>query len=105
MARTVRATFQYPTKRIGGGNLDPADIAGCEVSMRVTGAPTFTVLETVPYPGTEFVQTDLTPGTYEFSFVCVLKNGLKSVTPVIRSANVLDDSPPEPMQSVVLTVE
>jgi len=53
----------------------------------------------------EFVQTDLSPGMYEFSFLCVLKNGLRSATQVVRSILILDDSPPDSIKNVVLTVE
>ena len=105
MSKSVRATFAYPTTRVGGGFLDPADIEGCAVGMRVVGAPTFTELEVVPYPAMEFVQTDLSPGMYEFSFLCVLKNGLRSATQVVRSILILDDSPPDSIKNVVLTVE
>lgn len=110
MSWNIRAVFQYPDTRVGGGALDPADIAGCAVSMRVVPtdpdvpAPDFTLLDLVAYPNTELVQLIETPGKYELSFVCVLKDDLRS-TPVVRQANVVDDSPPSPMQNVVITVE
>lgn len=67
--------------------VDPTTpISGVEIAMRVQGAPTFTVLETVAAGAQRAVVPDLVDGTYEFRAIAV--NGSKRAGGVTRLATV-----------------
>jgi hypothetical protein len=67
----IRITWKDPAVRSDGVPLDVSELARIDVSMRVAGAPEFTIIAAVA-PGVQsFTQTDLPPGDYEFSLVAV----------------------------------
>lgn len=92
----VRLRWNYPTKRVSGGDLDPSAIQGAD----------FGTYGTVVYPVKELLTGDLAPSTvpYTFTGVCVLKNGKRS-SPVSVSVTITDESAPEILLDLSATVE
>ena len=67
---------------------DPAGpLTGVEIAMRVTGAPSFTVLNTVAKGVQKFTQVDLVDGSYDFRAVAL--NGAKRSAGVIVTGSVV----------------
>lgn len=92
----IRLTWNYPTKRVAGGDLLGTDIAGVEITGSVTAK--------VDYPLREYLTGELPFGTHAFSAVCVLKDGQRS-SPVSASATITDTSPPEVLLNLSAVVE
>jgi hypothetical protein len=67
----VQLVWKDPTVRDDDTPLAAEEIARLEVSMRVGGAPDFTLLTVVAAGVQTFTQTDLPPGDYEFKVVAV----------------------------------
>ena len=93
--KNARFSWTFPTTRQQGGPLDPADIIGTEISIRVVGIPDWTPLGVAEPDELEFVQNELDNGDYEARAVvltddaAVPQRGLES----ILSFTVADDSP------------
>lgn len=92
-------TWTLPTTRVQGGPLDPNDIEGTEISLRVVGIPDWTVLGVVQGTGQEFVQNELDIGDYEARAVVLTTDPQDSLNPPQRGEPtvlpfvVADDSP------------
>lgn len=69
----VRITWKDPTVRDDGSPLDASEIGRVDVSLRVAGAPDFTLFTSVAPGGQEALVTDIPAGDYEFKIV-VLDN-------------------------------
>lgn len=91
--KTARFSWDYPTQRQQGGALNPADIVGAEVALRVAGAPEFTVLATVDHPTDEFVQNELDNGAYQARLVVLTRPGTQRGEPAFLAFEVADESP------------
>lgn len=90
--KNARFTWQYPNVRTQGGPLLDEDIVGAEIAIRITGAPDWTVLDTVPHPTAELIQNELDVGDYEARCV-VITDGNQRGEPALLSFTVSDDSP------------
>lgn len=89
MPMNVQLTWKDPTVREDDTPLAAEEIARIEVSLKVGGAPDFTLLTTVAAGVQTFMQTDLPPGDYEFSFVAVDRQvPPKSSTPTVFAVNI-----------------
>lgn len=64
MATSVQLTWQ-----------DPVKLTEVEIGMRVQGAPTFTIINSVPAGAQALLVPDLDEGTYEFEVTAI--NGTK----------------------------
>jgi len=89
----VQLNWKDPAVREDGTPLAAAEIARIEVSMKVGGAPDFTLLTAVQAGVQAFTQTDLPPGDYEFSFVAVDRQ----VPPKSSAATVFSVNIPTPL--------
>lgn len=74
-------------------------LTGIEIAMRVTGAPSFTILNTVAKGVQTFTQVDLADGSYDFRAVAL--NGSKRSAGVIISGSVV--SPPGDVSGFAVT--
>lgn len=90
----VRIRFNYPTKRISGGELQADAIAGAD----------FGAHGTVAYPAKELVTADLPIGAHTFTGACVLKNGKRSASASV-SVTITDESAPEILLDLSAVVE
>lgn len=70
MAKNATVHWVLPIVRGSGKLLDPADIAGVEVSLAIAGAPS-SVLSMVPPDTLELLVPDLEIGDWIFTLVCV----------------------------------
>jgi len=71
MPMNIKLTWKDPVLRDDDTPLAAEEVARIEISMRVGGAPDFTLLTAVQAGVQTFTQTDLPPGDYEFRFVAV----------------------------------
>ncbi len=94
----VRLSFSYPTRRVLGGELRADDIQGAEFTMN--GA----ALGAVAHPERTLLTGELSPGTYSFAGVCVLKDGKRSAA-VSASVVIADDSDPEVLLDLSAVIE
>lgn len=92
--KNARFTWTYPTNRQRGGALDPADVVGAELSLRVVGAPDWTVLATPAFPVVEANQADMVEGDYEARLV-ILTDAAVRGAPATIAFRVADDSAAE----------
>lgn len=80
--------------------VDPTSvITGIEVSMRVSGAPSFTVVNTVAKGIQTLTVPDLVDGTYDFRVVAV--NGSKRSAGAVVTGKV--ETPPGDVTGLVVT--
>lgn len=68
---SIKCTWTAPTKRKSGRPLDPKDIANYVLSMKVEGAPAFTVVARPAADATEFTLDVNDPGAYDFELVAI----------------------------------
>lgn len=88
---TIRCTWVAPTHHTSGRPIKAGALVGFELSMRVEGAPSFTLIAQ-PGPTVTSFDIDATdPGLYEFQLVAVGSNGTKSA-PAAGSVTIADAS-------------
>ncbi len=103
MSGNVKVTWVLPTERENARPLPLDEIAGTDVSYRVTGAPVWTPLPRVgPTDPQEAVVNDMDPGDWEFQCVVVDTKGNES-TAEVRPA-VIPFDPPNPVSNMTVTV-
>jgi len=95
MARNVNVAWVLPTTRDSGKPLNPADIAGVELSISVDGA-TWSPYDTFLPAVTETVVPEMDIGEWFFRGVVRDTNGRAS-SPVIDSIVIPDETPPGPL--------
>lgn len=100
----IRIRFQYPTRRVLGGELKAADIAGAEWTAKGPADTAFAPIGVAPYPAKDLLTPELAFGTWAFRGVCVLKDGKKS-KPVEGSYTIDDTSDPEVLLDLSFVVE
>jgi len=93
--KNARFTFTLPTTRQQGGALDPADIVGTEISLRVAGDTGWTPLGVADALEQEFIQNELDNGDYEARAVVLTGDAASPLrgAEAILPFSVLDDSP------------
>ena len=97
---TVKVRWSLPTTRESGLPLDPADIAGVELSLSADGGANFGLFDTYPPSVLEAQVTELEPGTWVFRGVVVDSDGRRSAP---RTAvQVIEDATPP---GALLTLE
>lgn len=92
MARNVNVNWEYPTTRESGKPLDPADIAGLELSISVDNA-TWSVFDNFVHPVTGTQVTELEIGEWFFKGVVKDIQGRAS-KPSFASVVVPDETAP-----------
>lgn len=75
---SIKCTWTPPATRESGRPIDPADIAGYSLVMRVEGAPEFTEIATPAATVREYVLDVTDPGLYEFQLFVIDTDGRKS---------------------------
>ena len=101
--RNAIVSYDLPTTRQSGLPLDPADIAGVEVSLSADGGANFAVLDTVAPPATSLEQTELEPGDYMFRLIVIDTNGRRG-NPVDEPFAIPDDTAPGEVTNVQVQV-
>lgn len=99
--QNARFYWTFPTTRQEGGPLDPADIIGTEIAIRVvptTPPPSpipWSVLDVVNAPGLELTQDELTAGDYEARAIVLTDDAASPVRGAERviTFRVDDNSP------------
>ena len=105
MAKNVTIVWTLPTTREGGGALNENDIQHVLPAMSADGGANFTALAPVT-PG-EIQQVfvpDLEVGEWIFRFIVVDTDGQSSDVHE-EPVEVLDDSPPNPISDVTVTID
>jgi len=111
MAKNVRVRWGLPTIRKDGTLLTFEEIMGTEVSMRLQGATTWTLLENVLAVNgvNELFQVDVDVGTWELLLVVEDKDMLRSDNFIIPFTVPVDsvpgESPPGTVVNVTVTLE
>lgn len=95
MARNVTVAWVLPTTRDSGRPLNPADIAGVDLSISVDGT-TWSPYDTFLPAVTTTVVPELDIGEWFFSGVVRDTNGRTS-TPVVSSIVIPDETAPGPL--------
>ena len=100
MAKDVTVRWVLPTKRTGGGDLPPEEVAEVICDLSLDGGANYTEIGRVPPTDPqEITQTELDPGNAHFRFV--LKDTLgQSSAAAHHVHNVTDDSPPLPVENI-----
>jgi len=102
MTTTVTATWDLPTTRTSGNALDPADIAGVDVSLSADGGVNFTLTDTVlPAAAQTVVYPDLVDGDYAIRLVVRLVDGVQSAG--VDTPFQLDTSAPNEVANIQIT--
>lgn len=102
MTTTVTLTWDLPTTRTSGNALDPALIAGVDVSISADAGANFTLTDTIlPTAAQEVVFPDLVDGDYSFRLVVRLTTG--QVSSGVDTPVPLDTSAPENVANVQVT--
>jgi len=85
--------------------LDPRDLAGVQVDLRIVGGNFGTLVPVVPTDTLEHTAPDLEPGDWEFRLTAIGANGKPSPVPVLEAFYVASDAAPGPVTntSVVLS--
>ena len=102
MARNVNVNWVYPTTRESGLPLDPADLAGMELSLSVDGA-TWSLYNTFAANVVSTIVPELETGTWWFRGVVRDVQGRLSA-PVISSIDIPDETPPGPLANLTVTL-
>ncbi len=103
MTKDVTVTWDLPTTRTGGGELQPEDVLETRPEMSADGGSNFTSLPPVPPNVPQEVNVpDLEPGNWHFRFVLVDTLGQESA-PASHIVTVLDESPPNPVENIQST--
>jgi hypothetical protein len=90
----IRITWTDPTTRVDGSPLQAEDIGGIEVSMKVSGAPDFTLVATVEAGVMQLDQTDLPAGGYSFQIEVFDKQSPPHYSgPVVVAQNIMLAAP------------
>ena len=92
MTKNATVSWELPVVREQGGDLDPTDIEGIEISLAIVGGG-FRVLETVPPTKLNHFIPELEIGDWEFRLVVIDIVGRRSAD-VEVPFTVKDDSPP-----------
>jgi len=102
MTTTVNVTWDLPTTRTSGRPLDPALLAGVDVSLSADGGVNFVLTDTILPADVQAVSfPDLVDGDYAIRLVVRLTDGLESAgvdTPI-----VLDTAAPEDVANIQVT--
>lgn len=104
----VRITWKDPDVRADGSPLSAAEIDSIEVSLRVGGAPDFTLFTNVGAGVQEALVTDLPPGDYEFKIVVFDNQRIPQESQAVVvsvSIEVPLKAAPGPVTEVVASVE
>jgi len=102
--KNMRATWDLPTTRVQGGDLDPSDIAFVGLSLSADGGANFSALGGVlPGDPQEFVASDLDVSSYILRAVVELNDGQRSVD-VDTLFDVVDDSAPSGVLNVIVNL-
>jgi hypothetical protein len=84
--------------------MDPADVQGTEVALAVAGGP-YAVLEPMVPPETlQHSIPDLSPGDYKCRLVSIDLLDARGEPPVELPFNIVDESPPGPVENASITV-
>jgi hypothetical protein len=106
MAKNVTITWDLPTQREGGGDLQPEELDYVQVNMSADMGANYTELARVPAadPQSVFIP-DLEIGSWQFQFRVMDRLGQFDRTPHIEAVVVIDDSPPNSVSNVTVTQE
>jgi hypothetical protein len=102
MARNVTVAWVYPTTRESGKPLNPADIAGMELSLSVDGA-TWSVYNTFANNVVSTTVPELEAGEWFFRGVVKDIQG-RSSSPLVKSIVIPDETPPAALANLTLTL-
>lgn len=102
MTTTVNVSWDLPTTRTSGNPLDPALIAGVDVSLSADGGLNFTLTDTVlPTAAQEVTYPDLVDGDYAVRLVVRLTTGQASAG--VDTPFQLDTSAPADVANIQIT--
>ncbi len=102
MTTTVTVTWDLPTERVSGNPLDPAEIAGVDVSLSADGGVNFTLTDTViPADPQTVTYPDLVDGDYAVRLVVRLTGGEQSAG--VDTPFQLDTSAPNDVANIQIT--
>ena len=102
MTTNVNVAWDLPTTRESGNALDPALIAGVDVSLSADAGANFVLTDTVlPTAVQEVLYPDLVDGDYVVRLVVRLTTGQVSVA--VDTPVTLDTSAPSGVANVVVT--
>lgn len=102
MARNVNVSWVLPTTRESGKPLNPADVAGVELSISADLGANWSVYDTFPPSVLTTVLPELEIGEWQVKGV-VKDTAGKVSKPVVASIVVPDDTAPGNLTSLVLT--
>ncbi len=102
MARNVNVSWVLPTTRASGKPLNPADVAGMELSLSVDNT-NWAVFDTFPKETLSTTVTELEAGEWFFRGIVRDVQGRSSV-PLVRSIVIPDETPPGPLANLVLSL-
>ena len=102
MARNVNVSWVYPTTRVSGKPLNPADIAGLELELSVDGT-LWTPYDVFTADVTSTVIPELDIGLWYVRGVVVDIFGRKSA-PLVGTVEVPDETAPGPLANLTLTL-
>jgi hypothetical protein len=102
--KDVTLSWVLPLTRESGLPLDVTEISGVEISLRVVGAPDFTIIDPmVPPTQLDLVIPNLDIGDWEARAIVIDTNGIRSINNDIIGT-VPDDSAPGPVTNFQFTV-
>lgn len=71
---SIKLDWPTPTTRTSGRPLQPGDLVGYALNMKVDGAPSFTALNPPAATDTTYTVDVTDPGTYDFEMHAIDKN-------------------------------